>query len=965
MAQFRIDSPQGDSIVIEATRAPTAQEAQEIFTQVQGPSFAKPQQTEFSDPRKMSLQEFNAQAAIDDQKTLTDQAGEFFTGVGQGVLQIGRTALGAVGETLEATNRKEFGKIAKSLPEGIAKSVFDIGEVGEAIAGRIGDIFVSEEEAQERQFNRFIQDFEDADKRKAGFLFKQDETLEQLTETFSIVADPTNFIGIGVAGKVAKAARLGKAAEKAGAILDIPNDIARRGLTSAIRLGARGAAKAATLAEKPLRVVSDLASSFDDALGFPSVSATSLAARALGISARTTAEAAADLAGDSARIMRILGDPSRQAKFLNAVALDPNTPSAVKKSLAIAGTGGQKALDIAYNSIANGVSTGTLQGILAKFATDDPEAIGQAVGAGLALGAAIPTGAPSIFKPDLQIRQQGVPRRRQRPTEPGTELPGPTPRGPQPLLEGRAQPRLEDQPFRLLPDRQRQAEENLLKRRAEQQQNENLKNLSEQDQSLISMLTFAGADMDIRLLDGETFKRHIESETGASGQGRRFFEDANGTIWVNSTEKGITPHLVESFTRRVGTDFINTNPGTVNAVAVDFHDPNGKSFPIDATIPDGPEVKIGGELLRSIELFNKIAPETQQITDLTQGVSRYLDHQVDSLFVNSNVDFLRNLGNRPAAKEAIRATAHGALSRLGLVDIETGSPLTGVDLPPAPKKLARNTTVQRGISNLDNINRNINRTRQREQKETARKQKQVDKAQAKKSKEAQKEQRVLEKQEVKADKLGEKLKADEEARQTRGTKKRKQFLAQKKKVKAMDRRGFRSTDAEPGRDLTGTTLPVELVDIYNDKRVTDTIRDLESGILNNNDLNIVGVTTAAQPRAAGGRLESEIRELASRGILLDFQIPSGAGAKTLSTVRVIDRFEYTQELSRLKDAGADFKIEDAFAELEQIKSSLRQGNRLTNVIQGTILQQVVNAKRGIIKQFDPKNIVSLRALPES
>ena len=59
-------------------------------------------------------------------------------------------------------------------------------------------------------------------------------------------------------------------------------------------------------------------------------------------------------------ILSVLGDTKRQARFLEAVLVNPNVPKNIKKAVSIAGTGGQKALDLAFNSVANGVSTATV-----------------------------------------------------------------------------------------------------------------------------------------------------------------------------------------------------------------------------------------------------------------------------------------------------------------------------------------------------------------------------------------------------------------------------------------------------------------------------------------------------------------------------------------------------------------------------------------------------------------------------
>jgi len=1007
MPSFRIQPSQGDAIIIEAERAPTEQEAAEIFAQIGKVEPVKRPQTEFSDPRKMTLEEFTAKTKLDEQKDFTEKTGDFFTGVGQGILQMGRTAVGAVGETTQAASAGELSKIAKSLPEGIAKSLFDIAEIGEAIGGRAGDLFVPEDQAIERQFNRFMQDIEDQDIRRAGLIFSEEETLPQLSEAFSVIADPTNLIGVGLGGKILKASRLGKAAERAGTILDVPSNLTRRGVKQTIKAGARALGTAVRVTEKPLRIVSKLAGATEEVVGLPRVAATNITAKVLGLSPKEIAQVQnitkfgtpfvpalgslgkaelaaaggrvitdkfADLAVDASTVLKLLGDQTRQIRFLDAVLLDPSVSKSVKRAVSIAGTGGEKALDIAFNSVANGVSAATLQGVLATLATDDPETIGQAVGTGLAFGGALPIGrvpgaaAPTgVLPPTRGAVQQRPPIQAPQAQRGAPRAPTQQPTPARPFVSFQAKTKPPSIAKSIVdPARIEQAAATVLQQRGQQAQNSLLQSLNKQDRSLFSMLTFAGADMDIRLLDNQTFKFQHELDTGQPPQGRAFFEDENGTVWVDSSHKNITPDLVDRFTNRVGTDLVNNNPEIIQTVAIDFTDPDGKSFPIDASDPESPSVQIGGDLLREIEAFNKVAPEANQISDLTGGVSRYLDVNVDRLFNQSNVEFLQKLGDRPATKNAIQQTAHGALSRLGLVDTETGSPLSGKNLSPLAKNLATNSAIIRGISNLDRVNNNIIKTRERDAKAQRRKAKEVQKAQAKQSKAVQEQQEVLAKQEVKTEGLESRLLREEELRNKKGKgAQRSAFLAEKKKILQVvsDRPGPRATDARLGLGNEGISLSDAALNVYKSQRITDTVKTLESNIINNQETIIRSVITASRSRAAREKLAARVEPIIVRAIPLDFQVPKSKDANTLTNVRVIDKQFFIEEVGKLKDAGQPITIEGALIELDGIRGLIRQGIKLNDPrLANSILLRVIEQQRGVVKQFDPRNIVSLQTI---
>ena len=52
--------------------------------------------------------------------------------------------------------------------------------------------------------------------------------------------------------------------------------------------------------------------------------------------------------------------------------------------------------DMAFNSLVNGISVSALNGALAYASTDNIEELGQAMGAGFAMGGALPVGQPGM-----------------------------------------------------------------------------------------------------------------------------------------------------------------------------------------------------------------------------------------------------------------------------------------------------------------------------------------------------------------------------------------------------------------------------------------------------------------------------------------------------------------------------------------------------------------------------------------
>ena len=1023
MPKFTITPSVGSAITIEADRAPNEQEAAEIFSQISAPPKQQRNTSELADPRKTTFDQFALKAKLDDEKSTLDKTGDFFSGVGTGILQMGRIGLGAVSETGEAIASGDFNKIAKSLPEGVAKAVFDVGEIGEAIGGRIGDQFVSDDEALRRQFSRFQQDIIDNNRRKEGFLFGQNETLPSLTEASSILLDPTNLIGLGAAGKLTKASKLGRAAQKAGNILDIPSNLTRKALRTGLQAGARGAAKGLAKANKPLRIISKAGDVSADVIGFPRRAVTGLVSKVIGATPDQTglllrltkfgtpltsgilaklgiaelgARGVGKLAGiaqDSTTILNLLGDGTRQARFLEAVLLSKKVPDAVKKAVSSAGQGGQRALDIAFNSISNGVSVSVLQGILAKMATDDPEAIGQAVGGGLVFGGAItigPKARKGVGGLDRVSKLKSKQRRAAREAKQGDTTISPNVISPEAgaVRESRGLQSEQDlfkptpqRPFAtfetsipegishvdsVLTRSERDIKSQIhLKKRAEHEQAIMASKMSNPDKATIAMLTAGLSDIDVRLLDKNTYKQEHVNEFGEGPGGRPFFEDENGTLWVDSSHRNISPALIETFTSRVGKDFIANTPDAVPAIANDFASPTGREFPVDASNPDSLKIKIGGDLLTEINAFNKASSQQNQIIDLNNGVQRYMDVNVDRIFSQTNVEFLRNLGNRPATKQAIRDINHSALGRLGLVDSSSGSPLTGKALPKMPRNIKGNRDISKGVSNLDRLNRNIEATQQAELRAKQRQQAKIDKIQARQNAKIAKELPKAEKIEGDISTRLSKIISIEKKRQSKkaGAQERKDFLLHKKAHSSEISRSKRKKgEASIGLGNEGIKFPNASKRFYKKIGESDGARNMgaiESIIESRDNATIAYVKTAAQKLEARGRKESKIQALKQEYAPFDVQVPKQTAANTtLSSTRAIN-VDTLRQLAIERGLNINFLM----SELASLRSYILGGGKLKDkaIAKNQIVKLIdsVSKDRGLIAQIEPRNIVQI------
>ena len=231
---------------------------------------------------------------------------------------------------------------------------------------------------------------------------------------------------IPIAGQVAKAtsiglksARLGKVAkaiEKGGAIASKPTELVAKGTRKALEKTAQAGSKIAGATGKAGEVTSKVAA-------FPRDMVTKLASKTIdpkvagsgilgaqvtgaftgavpGLGLLTSAEVAGYIANKSGRgmerVLTALGSEAGQKRFLQRLAMQADSPTTRKLALYAHKLGGTRMGDMAFNSLVNGISVSTLNGALAYASTDNIEELGQAMGAGFAMGGALPVGQPGM-----------------------------------------------------------------------------------------------------------------------------------------------------------------------------------------------------------------------------------------------------------------------------------------------------------------------------------------------------------------------------------------------------------------------------------------------------------------------------------------------------------------------------------------------------------------------------------------
>jgi len=269
-------------------------------------------------------------------------------------------------------------------------------------------------------------------------------------------------------------------------------------------------------------------------------------------------------------------------------------------------------LDLAFNAAANGLTTASIQAIMAKMATDDPEAIGSAFGGGLLFGGAIPVG----------------------------QTPGQLNRLPNGNIDAAFM----------------RVQNDLAHSKA-------LEILKEKDKSaydLFNQLAASGVESNIFLFDKQTFKDHFRADVGENANGRGFWEDENGDMYIDVQSKDGVPKMVQELGVRISRDLLDKSPELKRRVKEEL-DPDGAldiNEVADRFIQDRMKSVLTGKLtgstvrskfskdpdtLRLVEFTTEALLNKLGILDASGNVRDNLsDSQVNIL---TNNEFVRNANN--------------------------------------------------------------------------------------------------------------------------------------------------------------------------------------------------------------------------------------------------------------------------------------------------------------------------------
>ena len=219
------------------------------------------------------------------------------------------------------------------------------------------------------------------------------------------------------AEKVAKGAKkVAKGLDKASEVASIPAKLAASGTRKAIKgsafVGSKiagGVGKAGELTSKvaglPRAAVTGLASKVVDpkiaGSGILGAQVTgALTGQVPGLGLLTGAEALGYLANKTGRgverTLSALSSTGGQKRFLQRLATTADSPRLRKLALMAHAGGATKLTDLAFNSLVNGASVGTLNGALAYASGEGAEGVGAAVGSGTLMGGSLPFGQPGM-----------------------------------------------------------------------------------------------------------------------------------------------------------------------------------------------------------------------------------------------------------------------------------------------------------------------------------------------------------------------------------------------------------------------------------------------------------------------------------------------------------------------------------------------------------------------------------------
>ena len=330
---------------------------------------------------------------------------------------------------------EEGAKAVKEVATGKAgwDSLGGIWEVGKrdfvrfakTMGGAAEDLLPTTESERSREYRRAKENFDYYQTVRPLMVDAVGGDAKNLVSFGGQFVDP--FMAFPVAGVAAKAgavglksARLGRAAaalDKVGEVVSLPS----KAVAAATRKGLKGTAY---VAGKSAGLVGAAGGGVAKLAGLPRELTTKLAKKVLPEAASEGAGGAlfasqilggasgmlpgaaelgiGEIAGFIANrtgkglesVLTTLAAPGAQQRFLQRLAQTAESPRMRRLALIAHRKGLTKAGDVAFNSLVNGTSIASINGALAYLSGEAAEGIGQAAGAGMVMGGALPFGQP-------------------------------------------------------------------------------------------------------------------------------------------------------------------------------------------------------------------------------------------------------------------------------------------------------------------------------------------------------------------------------------------------------------------------------------------------------------------------------------------------------------------------------------------------------------------------------------------
>lgn len=656
------------------------------------PTFAQP--TELAE-QQIRFNEFVERREIEENKPFVQKAKEF----GSGALQVFEQAKEGIPKFL-----REAKNLAQNDPVQLTKSAIEGGLQGGVettkffmdLQGSVGDFFVDERKEILREFRR-----KEKDRRlqqafeTEGILFDPSDVNQTIVKGGSLIFDPANFLGVGAISKGAKTLKTtgralskakggqklgdflvkgGKKLEDISGVTEFPNRVIRRGVRLGAKTGSaltgvglkvigKSAGVVGTIAGLPRKgmtaitnklgippKVSNIAFVGGVGLAGPKVAAGLLGVEAAGKVTSKVLQQAGDIA-------LILSKPSTQVRFLERIASSPDVSPFVKRLSSIAGVKGtQKALDMAFDAIADGVTAGTIQTALTFAAKDlTPEQLGEAFGTGFAFG--VPLGAA------FGARGAGI------------------------------DPKA----------RQDASIKRFLSTKADKFQREAIKSLPRDSQTLLGSLADAGFRADIEVVKGGDYMNLLSKELADGGividegVAPATFTSSDGTVFVNSNARnkndivtGITHEMGERVARGIVGDDVNPGADVNLLTRIKNELRDEKGFTI--AFPRDGDVKISKESALFAKNYNAANPEVP-IQSLSELAHKMISEDIAKILIEPDLNVSSLASKSSATKQALFKTLDSLFERIGIVHPDTGSALKQIS------GLGRSKVVTRALRN--------------------------------------------------------------------------------------------------------------------------------------------------------------------------------------------------------------------------------------------------------------------------